>query len=134
MRNVAKWSSWLALALLPLVFLLVGRRWPLTFLAGITAVPLFLTLAALHWPGRQWLRWTALVPNLLVTMIAVPAFIYMLMNMSAPPSLWATWPIVAAAQVLAIAPILNVLALFGRQAPAAFPADEAEALVEPPRA
>lgn len=120
--KTAKVSTWIALALLPVAVLLLGRHFRLVFFAGMAAVPLMLFLAAGHWPFRRVLRWCALGLNGLVALVMLPAFAYMLVKVDAPPSFTAVLPVLAVAQVLAIAPVLNVVALWprmGRAKPAA---------------
>lgn len=114
MMKTAKMSTWLALALLPVAVLLLGRHFGLVFFAGMAAVPLMLFLAAGHWPVRRLLRWCALGLNGLVALVMVPAFVYMLVKVDAPPSLTAVLPVLAVAQVLLIAPVLNAMALWPR--------------------
>ena len=112
MMKTAKVSTWIALALLPVAVLLLGRHFRLVFLAGMAAVPLMLFLAAAHWPARKVLRWCALGLNGFVALLMVPAFAYMLAKVDAPPGVVAVLPVLAVAQVLLIAPVLNVLALW----------------------
>jgi hypothetical protein len=112
MHNLAKRTTWLALALLPVVFLLAGRHWGLAIVIGLTAIPLTLALAALRWEDNRPLRWAALAVNLLLAAIASMAFIHMARNIGPPPNLLEALPVVAAAIVLAIAPWLNSFALF----------------------
>lgn len=114
MIKTAQVSTWIALALLPLAVLLLGRHFGLVFFAGIAAVPLTLFLAAGHWPSRRLLRWCALGLNGLVALVMLPAFAYMLAKVDAPPNVIAVLPVLAVAHVLAIAPVLNVVALWPR--------------------
>lgn len=123
MTKIAKASSWIALALLPVVVMLLGRHFELVYITGLAALPLALFLAADHWPARKPLRWLALALNGLVALVMVPAFAYMLSKVPAPPGIVAVLPVLAAAHVLAIAPVLNVVALLvWRRKPAVLPA------------
>jgi 4-amino-4-deoxy-L-arabinose transferase-like glycosyltransferase len=115
MQSTAKWISWLAMALLPLVFVLSGARWTLLIWIGLCAIPITLALAAFKWKTR-WLRWLAVAINLLTAIVSTFAFGYMFSKMPPPPDLMATLPVVALGVVICIAPWMNSAALFRRVA------------------
>jgi len=116
MQPAARWISWIALALLPVMFLMSGTRWSLLIWIGLCAVPITLALAAFQW-SSPWLRWPALAINLLTAIVSTFAFGYMFSNVPAPPDVAATIPVIALGVVVCVAPWLNSAALFRGGAP-----------------
>jgi hypothetical protein len=121
MQSAAKWISWLAMALLPVMFLMAGMRWTLLIWIGLCAVPITLALAAFQW-SSPWLRWPALAINLLSATVSTFAFGYMFSRVPAPPNVIETIPVIALGLVVCVAPWLNSAALFKGGAPGGVPA------------
>lgn len=116
MQPAARWISWIALALLPVMFVMSGARWALLIWVGLCAIPITLALAAFQW-SSPWLRWPALAINLLTATVSTFAFGYMATKVPAPPDVVSTIPVIALGIVICVAPWMNSAALFrGRDA------------------
>ena len=112
LKLLAKLGCFTFLLALPFALYFAWPRVSLVAFAILAFVPVKLALLSFVWPQVKLLSWVALASNVIFASISAYAFVRMSLNVRAPPDFVSTLPVLLAAYVLLLTPILNAIAIW----------------------